>query len=1310
MALSNNLWFFIHRRLTLPVGTKRKQNNLIFNKGGGEIPPVKNTKNFMKKLLYTLAGLSALALFASCNKEAERPASPEGEVVTATFTVAAPEGVATKAISDGATATNLIVAVYDETDKYLEELSTHATISGGTPTWNVSMKVVKDMTYRFVFLAKSASDNGFSTFTPATGKLAIDYSKLSANNDNADFFFVQDKFKVENSFSKTEDMHRPLAQVNFGASDLTAAAYSIKTDNTMLTGVTLTGIHSEMSVLTGNVTSTAADVTFTQSARVPAESPKFVDGYDRIAMVYALVATDQANVTATLNVTAKGAKNDDNHIITREIANVPLKRNYRTNILGNIFTNDFNFTVNTVPGFYTPDSNKLIGPSFASVADLNAYFATFKGNADNGDVDPEIVTLTAFASGEENPTIILPEYAGKVQIRIPVAHNDTDKGNVTLAYPDPHTAAPARLELYAANLKGLAGSITETHLTILEASHITTTTVSTSSTTLEVRPKAVIGTLNIDRGNVEIAGEVSKVDVRAGATADGENPVQVFVSKEAAIETITLNAQTDVVVEQPKDQITKDETERKVAVYVKEGADNSTAKAQNGGVIYVKADVPCAVTVDGTSEAEDGSAVSSTVIIDSGAAGSTVTAENGGTINLTANGNCEVTASGSSTPEDPTDTPVPSSVVIDKVTSGADVHTETEGDATVEPAPDADIDGDIIAYVAKIGEVKYETFDAALAAAKTALSSSTPVTIDIIHDCDALEQTEFKFYFSKELIINGGDYVITHKKSNGRIFKLFGPITLTLNGGHYVTNDYNTYGFIDMRDVSGSATSGTKVIANGTTFEGGADLAGLICARADNQEVELNNVTVNCTGGNTYSIVNGWNVRYKLTINGGTYTYHSTYTSAGVFQAGMFSKPSLADNTTVVFDGVTVNTTSGPVLEGHGNVTIKNCNFQDPNAESQWVWCNSGIAAAIGGTVTVDGGSYKGNNAVFVYNSGGTITINGGSFEGNQRAISIDNNTNEASWKGPSIVNISGGSFNGPIVLDAQGTATTDKTPSSTLNISGGTFTVASGNLFTITNLTQYCHINITGGTFSQDPSAYVAQGYSALDNGDGTWTVIEGVIYYHSEEDTQDKGNFDNFIKTLPDGTKVLLTPGYYIGSQISGHNQVHEQNLTLAGFGDGVVFQGPGDGVSSTRGRYGLRLRSYADGDATPDHHEVTLKDMKIIGGYEPNWSSWMPALYCRGNLTANLKNVVLESNNDVALEFDVTDDFMANAGVYAEVNLDGVTIQAGKKINVSGDGTAATVTITYANCTNIDAESFTCTGCENVTIYVNGVELNH
>ena len=71
-----------------------------------------------------------------------------------------------------------------------------------------------------------------------------------------------------------------------------------------------------------------------------------------------------------------------------------------------------------------------------------------------------------------------------------------------------------------------------------------------------------------------------------------------------------------------------------------------------------------------------------------------------------------------------------------------------------------------------------------------------------------------------------------------------------------------------------------------------------------------------------------------------------------------------------------------------------------------------------------------------------------------------------------------------------MGSVTADKTPSSTLNISGGHFTVESGNLFTISNSAQYCHINISGGYFSQDPSAYVIGGYKVIDNTEEDSTV----------------------------------------------------------------------------------------------------------------------------------------------------------------------------------------------------------------------------
>ena len=1052
--------------------------------GGVETPLIKTKKN-MRKLLYTLAGLSALALMASCNKEAERAASPEGEVVTATFTVAAPEGVATKAISDGTTATNLIVAVYDETDKYLDDLSTHATISGGTPTWNVSMKVVKDMTYRFVFIAKSASDNGFSTFTPATGKLAIDYSKLSANNDNADFFFVQDKFTVENSFSKTEEMHRPLAQVNFGASDLAAAAYSINTE-TMLTGVKLTGIHSEMSVFTGNVTSTAADVTFAQALRVDEGATEFAPNNKRIAMVYALVATDQANVTATLNVTAKGAKNDDNHIITREIANVPLKRNYRTNILGNIFTNDFNFTVNTVPGFYTSDSNKLIGPSFASVADLNAYFATFTDNADNGDVNPEVVTLTAI---EGTPgSIVLPDYAGRVQIRITASYGET----LTLAYPDGATNKPAIVEIYAPSLSALSGDITSTHVTILGGSVINTTSLHTSDSTLEIQEGATVSTVNILKGNARIAGTVAKVDVQSGATADGENPVQVFVAKEAAIKQIELNAKSDVVVEQPKDHIDVEATEKKIAVYVKEGADNSTATAQNGGVIYVQASVPCTVTADGTSVAEDGSSVSSTVIIDSGAAGSTVTAENGGAINLTANGNCEVTASGSSTPEDPTETPVPSSVVIDKVDTGVEVNTETEGDATVEPAPDAEIDGDINAYVAqnKTTEVKYTSLEAAFAEAEA------NDEILVMDNCTV--EANIPVNFPVTLNVNG--FTITNNVTGNRLFRIGGETLFEIKGnkGKFVIpeTNKNSYGFVDLQNQSNEASYYAGLKASNVEFIGATTGGSFFKARTHYQQFLFENVNVDCTDGDgqiyggyanglNASIINCYDCQIcTVSIKGGTFKYASRGANYGVFQDYLNAFTTLED--------VTVISSDGPVNQGMSySCLIKNCDFANPNNVSAWAWTNTAICASNNKTIEVDGGSYEGNYACYVYTSGGTIHIKGGTFTGRSAVLiaQVDNNSYASA---SSNIIVDDGTFNGPIKMD-QGA-------NCSITIKGGHFSAEAGQLFG----PIYGTLSITGGTFSQDPSAYVAEGYGARKIGESTWEVVEGTFLTFTEFNEQ--------------------------------------------------------------------------------------------------------------------------------------------------------------------------------------------------------------
>ena len=91
--------------------------NQQFNRLGAETP-LPLIKNIMRKIFYILAGIAAFALMASCNKEAH-PVVPSGEKVTATFTVQLPDGVATKAISDGMTAKELLFMAYDQNGNHL---------------------------------------------------------------------------------------------------------------------------------------------------------------------------------------------------------------------------------------------------------------------------------------------------------------------------------------------------------------------------------------------------------------------------------------------------------------------------------------------------------------------------------------------------------------------------------------------------------------------------------------------------------------------------------------------------------------------------------------------------------------------------------------------------------------------------------------------------------------------------------------------------------------------------------------------------------------------------------------------------------------------------------------------------------------------------------------------------------------------------------------------------------------------------------------------------------------------------------------
>ena len=86
------------------------------------------------------------------------------------------------------------------------------------------------------------------------------------------------------------------------------------------------------------------------------------------------------------------------------------------------------------------------------------------------------------------------------------------------------------------------------------------------------------------------------------------------------------------------------------------------------------------------------------------------------------------------------------------------------------------------------------------------------------------------------------------------------------------------------------------------------------------------------------------------------------------------------------------------------------------------------------------------------------------------------------------LINVSGGTFNGDIAL----TGGSNKNNLETLKISGGTFNGAWGFYSYGTDEKAMEAITVTGGSYLEDPSDYVADGYVAVMEDD-LWRVRLG-------------------------------------------------------------------------------------------------------------------------------------------------------------------------------------------------------------------------
>ena len=290
----------------------------------------------MKKLILAMSAI-AMLFATSCMKELATENAGETSVVT--FSVATPE-MATRAYSDGTTATVLQYAVYDAAGTELRDLTVNnATING---TANVALQLTTGNTYSVIFWA--AAPDAPYTVDFANKTMTVDYTNVVNNDENLDAFYKYHTFTVSGAQTETVELKRPFAQLNIGTADLaasTAAGYTPTRSS-----VTVENVYETLNLATGAVSDEAV-VVFAENA-IPSGQTFPVANNEYLAMNYLLVSAEKEVVDLTFTYT------DGTTAKTRTVGAVPVQRNYRTNIYGNLLTSDVDVNVEIEPDFDEP--------------------------------------------------------------------------------------------------------------------------------------------------------------------------------------------------------------------------------------------------------------------------------------------------------------------------------------------------------------------------------------------------------------------------------------------------------------------------------------------------------------------------------------------------------------------------------------------------------------------------------------------------------------------------------------------------------------------------------------------------------------------------------------------------------------------------------------------------------------------------------------------------------------------------------------------------------------------------------------------
>lgn len=344
-----------------------------------------------KKLFLGVFAAAGMLLATSCQKD-ELDAVQTGNEATVSFTLGVEGGVQTRAISDGQTANRLVYAVFDEEGNRITTIAKVDKDANFPTTENITL--AKGQTYKVAFWAQNSATSAYVLDDDMN--LTIDYTNSVNNDEERDAFFKTETFTVTGDAQIDVVLKRPFAQINVGVTKADWDAAVASGIEIATSKVVIKNAFTNMDLIDGSVSGEtevvydfgATPKSSNEVLKVDLDKDGTAEEYHYLSMSYILVDAQKSTLQDLYFTFHPTSGNDI--VFDEGLNNVPVQRNWRTNIIGQILTGNIDFNISIDPIYDGEYNNGTAVP-----VELNGvYYSTIEDALANA-VDGDVINLGA---------------------------------------------------------------------------------------------------------------------------------------------------------------------------------------------------------------------------------------------------------------------------------------------------------------------------------------------------------------------------------------------------------------------------------------------------------------------------------------------------------------------------------------------------------------------------------------------------------------------------------------------------------------------------------------------------------------------------------------------------------------------------------------------------------------------------------------------------------------------------------------------------------------------------------------------------